>query len=471
MRNSKNEDLSEFIEEYIPKFMREGKIPGVSVAVVQNDDVIFSQGFGARDLGKSLPATPQTLYCIGSCTKSFVAMAIMQLMENGKLSVEDPVTKYLPLELGSPETPITIHHLLTHSSGIPSLGTSFIALSRGLNEDTGISWGGVTDFYRLLNHAGEEVAATPGDRFFYFNAGYRMLGHIIQNVSGERFDTYITEHILKPLGMQRSTLSKTKYQNTNDRMTPYWKKPDGSLEKACFPYPEPADNPDFSFIAAAGGILSSVSDLTKYLQVYLNEGNFNGIRLVRPESIKKMLHIHSERPPKYFGRRGYGYGWGVTADFLGQKLVAHGGSVLVSTAHLAFLPQSKVGVAMAANAAGFPYEPIVEGILAILLDKKPQNVVPALQIKEKMGMLTGTYEIYEGIKRVTITKKEGLLYLEQKDPFTDSSVPLIPQEPQGEFTTFYILSEGVKQPVTFEVHAPDDIDLYIERYRYHKVAE
>jgi len=176
----------EFIERITPDLMERGRIPGVSIAVVRDREVIYVGGFGARNVEQSLPATPDTLYGIGSCTKSFVALAIMQLVEQGKLSLDDPASEYIPLEIGRPGKFITVRHLLTHSSGIPSLGTSTIALQRGIGIDVWIPWGGVDDFYRHVNGAGEEIAADPGERFFYFNAGYRMLGHIIQEVARTR---------------------------------------------------------------------------------------------------------------------------------------------------------------------------------------------------------------------------------------------------------------------------------------------
>ena len=187
-----------FVEAIAPKAMEKGKIPGFSIAIVLDDEVIYSAGFGARNVEENLPATPDTLYGIGSVTKSFVALSIMQLVEEGKISLDDPVSKYIPLEIGREGKPITIHHLLTHSSGIPSLGTSTIALHRGIGIDMWVPWGGVDDFYRHINNAGDEVAADPGERFFYFNAGYRMLGHILQVVSGTRFDEYIEKKHPEP---------------------------------------------------------------------------------------------------------------------------------------------------------------------------------------------------------------------------------------------------------------------------------
>ncbi|MFB0543468.1 MAG: serine hydrolase, partial [Candidatus Bathyarchaeia archaeon] len=427
-----------------------------------------AEGFGLRDVEESLPATPQTLYGIGSCTKSFVALAILQLVEKGKISLDDPVNKYIPLKIGIKDKPITIHHLLTHSSGIPSLGTSTIALQRGIGVNVGIPFGSVNDFYRHINGAGEEIADAPGKRFFYFNAGYRMLGHIIQEVSKMNFDTYITEKILKPLKMNRSTLSKGEFEKDPDRMTPYRRSEEGNPIPTEFPYPDVRKNLEFSFIAAAGGIISSVTELTNYLTATINKGKFEEVELLSPELMEEMQKIHMESPPTHFGRNGYGYGWRVVEDFLGTKLVSHGGSILVSTAHLAFLPEQRVGVAMASNSAGFPYATVAQGIFATLMGKDPERVNPTLQIQRKMNMLTGTYEIYKGLSRVKVVNEGGLLYLGQEGRFSTRSVPLIPEDEKMETYRFYTLSNGAKSPVEFVVDLPEKIDLYIERNRYHK---
>ncbi|UCH57391.1 MAG: serine hydrolase [Candidatus Bathyarchaeota archaeon] len=460
--------VQNFIEEKVPAAMREAKTPGLSIAIVVEGDVVYAEGFGARDPARGLPATPDTLYGIGSCTKSFVAMAIMQLVEQGRLRLDDPVSKHVPFKIGLPGDPVTVHHLLTHSSGIPSLATSTVALHRGIGLDTGVPWGGVDDFYRLVNGAQDEIAGVPGSRFFYNNAGYRMLGHVIQEVSGEPFHEYITGKILDPLGMAKTTLVKEEYERDPDKIVPHWKKPDGSVIPTDFPYPNVPDNPEFSFIAAAGGIISSVRDLTRYLVVNMEGGRLEDRRVLSPESVAKMQTLHVERPPNLHGRYGYGYGWGITEDFLGHKMVSHGGSILVSTAHLTFIPDLKLGVAMAANSAGLAYSTIAEGVFAALMGEDPMEAVPALRIQEKMRTLKGTYEAYKGLSRLKVLSRAGLLYLEQKGPFTDALVPLIPEDDRLETNKFHILTAGVRQPVEFVVSSLSDIDLYIERYRYHK---
>ncbi len=460
--------VRKWVEHIVPMYMRDFMIPGMSVAIVKEGETIYSEGFGARDPQRNLPATPDTLYGIGSITKSFVAIAIMQLVEEGLLSVDDPVSQYIPFKLGLPGKSIKIHHFLTHSSGLPSLATSSVALHRGIGIDTGIPWGSVQDFYRLVNDAQGEIAAEPGVRFFYHNAAWRMLGHIVQELSGQPFHVYIKKMILDPLGMNRSTLKTADFNSDPNHIVPHWKKPDGTVESSWFPYPDPEDNPEFSFIAAAGGITSSVNEMTRYLDVHINKGSYEGGRLACPESFDKMHSFYSKRADNLYGELGYGYGVGITPDFHGYKMISHGGSILVSTAHMSFIPELKAGVVMMANSAAPPWGEIAEGIYCTLLGLDPFEEVPSLNVKKKLRLLSGVYKTFKGIESVEVQYKGGMLYLRSKTPFTDSLTPLIPRDSLLGLTMFYIYMDGVESPVEFQVQDKGDIDLYIERYRYHK---
>ena len=442
-------------------------MPGFSLAVVKDGETVYAEGFGSRDPQRGLPATPDTLYGIGSITKSFVAIAVMQLIEQGKLNVDDSVSKHIPFKLGLKGDPIKVHHLLTHSLGVPSLGTSTVALYRGIGADMGIPWGSVDDFYRLVNGAQDEVTFPPGEHFFYHNAAWRMLGHIVQEKSGMPFHRYIKEKVMNPLGMRRSTMNTDEFYSDPDHIVPHWKKPDGRVEPTRFPYPNPEDNPEFSFIAAAGGIASSVNEMAEYLKVQIDAGKSGG-GLISEDNFRRIQTLHVRRPEGYFGVHGYGYGLDVTPDFLGHKMLGHGGSILVSTAHMAFIPDMGAGVVMMGNSNSLPYEEITGSIFATMIGREPSEVVPSIAIKDRMSRLTGTYETYMGIEKVRVVKHGGLLYLEQKDLFTDALVPLIPDDPMMKSTAFYTLTDGVKMPIEFVVHGDGRIDLFVERYCYHR---
>jgi CubicO group peptidase (beta-lactamase class C family) len=463
-------EIAQWIEKHVPLYMERARMPGFSIAVVQDGKSIYAEGFGLRDSEKVLPATADTLYGIGSITKSFVAIGIMQLVEQGKISLDDPVSKHIPFELGLPDDPITIHHLLTHSLGIPSLATSTVAIDRGLGFDTGVPLGSAADFYRLVNGARNEIVAPPGERFFYHNAAWRMLGAIIQETTGVPFHQYLKEHVIDPLGMKRTTLSLTDFEADPDHILPHLKMGDAVVASR-FPYPNPDLNLDFSFITAAGGIVSSVNEMTSYLDSLINNGGFEGGRLASKESLETMQQLHIQRPDGYYGQYGYGYGLGVTPNFFGHKMVGHGGSIAVSTAYMAFIPDLKIGVVMMGNSSGISYSPIAESIFAILMGKDPDEVIPALVIRARMENLTGSYEVYRGLEKLKVIRRGGLLYLEVMSPRTGKTThtPLIPTDPSLGSTDFYVLRNGLKSPVEFVLRDDGNIDLFIGRYCYHRV--
>lgn len=463
---SNTEKMRVFAEKVIPEFMREGKVPGFSIAVVKKDEIVYAQGFGARDPARSLPATSETLYGIGSCSKSFVALAAMQLAEKGKIKLTDPASDYVPFKLGLKGKPITIHHLLSHSSGVPNLATSTIGLSRGVGVELGVPWGSANDFYRVVNSANAEIATDPGKRFFYSNEGFRVIGNIIQKVSGIPFHEYINEHILKPLEMKRSTFVKHEFDADPDRMVAHWKKTDGTMQPTGFPYPDVSENPDFSWTAAAGGLMAPMTELTTYLTALMNGGVHKGKRFVSEESIKEMFTPHISYSETYWGMSSYGYGWSILPNFLGEKQVNHGGSLLVATAHLALIPSLGLGVAMAANTSRPPFATIADGVFAALMGSDPY-AHPYLKLRERMRSLTGEYQIHMGLEKLRVVNKGGLLYLEQKDSFIDAQTPLIPEEQMMGNLRFYTLTEGIKVPIEL-VETGTGYDLFLERYRYHK---
>ncbi|MHB9152302.1 MAG: serine hydrolase [Spirochaetales bacterium] len=475
MQPTETQKTLQFIEQYVPEAMRETKTPGCSVALMKDEEIIYEGGFGWRDRERFLPATADTLYGIGSCTKAFVATAILLLVERGALKLEDPVGRYIPLKLcaldGASDNsaeggPITIHHLLTHSSGLPSLSTSEILLQQGLGLDTGVPLASIEDFYRWVNGAQGEISTRLGERFFYSNESYRMLGHIIQTVSGMPFHQFVSKNILEPLGMSRTTFVRSEYERDADKMRPYWAKPDGTIVPAEFPYPDVGLIPDFSFVVAAGGLISSVREMMKFLGANVPG---SAAHLLKPETLAKMQTKHINRSVSYYGENGYGYGWTITSNFLRQKMIAHGGSIEVSTAYAAFLPEKRTSVMLASNSSGMPHATITEGIFAALLGLDPFKAIPALQIKDRMKLLAGMYSSYRNAVSVRIFAKGGLLYLEQKNPFLDSVAPLVPEDDHLRNYRFYTLTEGVRQPIEFQP-GPNGIDLSIERDRYHKVG-
>ena len=462
--------IAAWLEANIPVYMERAGLPGFSIAVVQEGSTIYAEGFGSRDRERNLPATVDTLYGIGSITKSFVAIAILQLAEAGKIELDDPVGEHVPFELGSADNPITIHHLLTHSLGIPSLASSTVAISRGLGLDTGIPFGSAEDFYRFVNAATDEQVAQPGERFFYHNAAWRLLGDIVQRVSGQPFHVYVEKNVIDPLDMPRTGMNLEDFEGDPDHIVPYLRTPAGH-QPSQFPYPNPNENPGFSFLSAAGGIFSSVNEMTHYLVAHLEQGQNLENPILGQESFALMQSLQIEEGEGYYGKEGYGYGLSVTPDFFGHQMIGHGGSISVSTAYMAFVPDLDAGVVMMGNSSGMPYATIAESLFAILLGKAPEETLPAIEIRERMNRLVGTYEVYRGLDRLEVVIRRGMLYLESTSRFAPevtNSTPIIPADPSLETTMFYTMSNGLKSPVEFTTDAEGKISLIRGRYRYHK---
>jgi len=467
------QDFKDRFENLIATVMTQARIPGLSVAMVKDNQVIYLRGFGARRLRDNLPATPHTLYGIGSCTKSFTALAIMQLAEQGKLSLQTPVNKYVPIKIGSKENPITIHHLLTHSSGMPNLGSAEIAISRMYEiDEKWIPLSSFEDIIQYVNGASEEIVAKPGEKFFYFNLGYTILGEIIERVSGLKYEYYIKDKILRPLKMNRSTFLKDEFEKDSDTMTSYLVQSETDRPTA-----PPIVHPFHKFVYAAGGLLSPVSELANYLVANMNDGVFGDTRILGATSLQEMQKLHVETQMKTkahafgsHGKEGYGYGWSVWTDFLGHKLVRHGGSTAVSGALLAFVPDLKIGIAGAVN-VGMPPQLVFLSGLAFLAGKDPEKEFPFFRREKNLGMLAGLYQTYKGITKVSVVKREGLLYIEAKEKLMEMTAPLIPETEQIENLKFHIISAtGDKTPVEFVIDPSGRIDMYLEDNRFHKVT-
>ncbi len=443
-------------------------VPGLSLAVVKDGKVVYARGFGARNLKASLPATPETLYGIGSCTKSFTALAVMQLQEQGKLNVNDPVRRYLPeFKVGREESPITIHHLLSHSSGIPDLGSADVEVNRFLEGDE--KWVPLTSFDDMMtfvNGGKDMVAAEPGSKFFYLNEGYALLGRIVEKIGGMRYEDYVRERILKPLRMRRSGFPSKDLEKDSDIATSYLVQ-----RKANAFVGTPSASPLGSVAYPAGGLVSSVVELAHYLTAYTSDGVFEGTRILSSSSLKEMCKPHIDTGySTFFGKRWYGYGWRIDDNLFGHECIGHSGSVVASGADLRFVPDMNIGVAVASNngMADSVYM-IAPVVLALLMGKDPTKEIPTFEIERKMSMLTGEYESYKGIAKVSVVRKGGILFVESKEKLSEQSLALIPESDRLETLKFYTLAGGIRMPAEFAVDSSGKIDLYTERNRFHKI--
>ena len=445
------------LEAFAFEKMSKTGIPGLSIAVVNRDGVIYARGIGFRDVEKGLRATPRTSYCVGSVTKSFTALAIMQLAEKGVLSLDDPVEEYVPLKVRPFGEQVRIWHLLTHSSGIPALAYAE-ALIRNVvgDEKTWVPLASPEDVLTFMSDAEGWVECRPGERFFYLNEGYVLLGHVIEKASGMRYEEYVRESILKPLKMERSYFSREEFDADEDKATPYLIDKEGARRASTYPFG----------ISADGGLISNAMDLANYLRMFLNRGEFEGSRLISEESVKEMEEPRVKLPYELFGNEAYGYGWSITPDFLGRKLVGHSGSVLVSTAYVGYLPEEGVGIAVLANLSGYPLSHIGFYGLALALGEDPEEL-PVIKKDRLMDRLAGEYETYMGTYRVMVVRRGDFLFLEVKGRYLEESQPLVPVELGEDRALFYTLSYGRRIEAEFRVR-DGQVELIFERYKFRR---
>jgi len=461
------------LERFVQEKMGETGLPGLSLALVRQGEVVWSRGFGFRDLERGLPATSQTLFGAGSVTKSFTCLALLQLQERGLLDVEDPVERYLPLPVRPPgDEPIRLRHLMTHTSGLPALGYAEALIRHHVG--TSPRWfplSGVEDMLAFLSEAQPWFLAPPGERWFYLNEGYVLLGAVIERVSGKPYADYVREHILQPLEMTRSGFRPADVEGDPDAATPYVIDREKRRARAGYL---------FGPIQADGGLISCARDLAQYVAMFLAGGRGPaGNTLLRPELLRAMWQPRAPIPFLQRGPSGpepagsYGYGLQVTPDFLGETLVGHGGSVLVFTAYIGFVPRRGVGVALLANGAGYPLNQFGAFALALLMGANPWSV-PALRAERLLDDLTGVYETYRGTMRATVVRRGDFLVLEMQNTPQEQVALLVPEgydaaslDPQH--PRFVTLAAARWLPVEF-IRRDGEVDLIYERYRMRRVG-
>ena len=286
-------------EEYMNKVVESGTPPGMSLAVIKNDSIIYSKGFGWADEPKKIRATSKTVYHWWSCTKIATAIAILQLQEKGKLTLNDHVIRYLPFfKVKYPfETSkqVTIMNLLNHSSGLPD--PSVLTFIRWIHHDGEPSIN-QTDFIKKVLPDYSKLMFEPGDHAEYSNIGYMVLGAIIEKVTGISYEDYIRQNILKPLGMFHTDFL---YMKETEQCEAAGARPTSSLLTTLLSFIAGSYIRDvnrghiwmervYTDQTPSTGLIGSVEDAAKLVAAYLKGGKLNNQRILTKESIKTMTY-------------------------------------------------------------------------------------------------------------------------------------------------------------------------------------
>ena len=381
------------LDSYFAKRMESDNIPGMALAITDRERTIRTRTLGAADLSSGAKVTEDTLFQIGSISKSFTAVALLQLVERGKLDLHAPVTDYLPwFDIQSEYAPITLHHLMTHTAGIP-IGT----------ESTTIAEGEVW----YLREA--EASAPPGEFFHYSNTGYKALGLVLESVSGMSCQEFVRKNVIEPLGMTRTYTSITNDLRPLTATGYTWLHDDRLAGKMSTLAPA-----IWSESTSADGSISSVpEDMAKYIRMLLRRGEGPDGRIISEDSFKALTGRYIVPLDSYHGES-YGYGLNVQ-DSEGHVLIWHTGGMVGYTSAMHMDLDLGVGMIVLTNSLSGPEEisrHSVQVIRAAMEEKAlPEAVIRVhAYVPDDPGRFVGTYRGARG--SLDISVDEGLLVTE-----------------------------------------------------------
>jgi CubicO group peptidase (beta-lactamase class C family) len=325
-------------ESFVVEQMEFDGIPGLSVGFIK-DDFTWAKGFGYVDLENSVPARPESSYRLASITKTITAVAVLQLVEEGKIDIDSEIQAYVPY-FPPKKWPVTVRQLLGHLGGISHYRNNAAEGHIKEPKNTRQSLAIFQDF---------DLVAEPGTRYNYSSYGFNLLGAAIEGASGLSYGKYIKKHIFEPLGMEESRLDNPRDLISN-RVRGY-QFINGELKNSEFV--------DISSRFAAGGVRSTVVDLLKYAQ-----GIMEG-KLLKEATYKKMFSSMALRNGVFTW---YGMGWGVQ-PWASHFAVSHSGSQPETRTHLLIFPAEKFAVAIASNLEGANLMPYVRRLIELVLDE------------------------------------------------------------------------------------------------------
>jgi CubicO group peptidase (beta-lactamase class C family) len=349
------------IDSYVEAQQRDLGIPGLALGIVKGDQIVHLKGFGVADpSGRAV--TAQTPFMIGSVTKSFTALAIMQLVEQGKVELDAPIQRYLPwfrVADATASAQITVRHLLNQTSGLSRATGNQFQASRDMHPDA------LEQQARWLSTA--RLAQPVGAGFQYSNANWWPLGMMIQTVSGQPYDAYIQQHILAPLEMRRSFTAVADAQAqgmaTGYR---YW--------FGRYLPTDPAESGHYRGMLPQGGVISSAEDMAHYLIAHLNQGRYNGKAILSPAGMAEV-----QRPAIPLGSADTFYAMGLDVGPIdGVPTISHDGSMFNFHANMVLIPEGHWGIMLLENAENLPDEfgpqrlqGIAAGVTNLLIGRQP----------------------------------------------------------------------------------------------------
>jgi len=403
-------DPLEGLDSYIEQELERWKVPGVSVAIVKDQEVVYAKGFGVRHLEEGGEVDADTLFGIGSCTKAFTATAMGLLVQDGKISWDDPVLRHMPeFQMYDPlvTRKITIRDLLCHRGGLGTFQGDLMAFNSVYDR---------VEAMRRIRFI--EPAYDFRDGFGYSNLMFLTAGQIIPRVTDNSWDEFIDRRFFTPLGMDRSNTTLGELEASENVAIPHGLR-DG--EVATIPH-DSVDN-----MAPAGSINSSANDMAKWLLLQTGNGSFAGEQIVdpavisetrKPHNLQQVSHRAKELNPwTHFSA--YGLGWGLS-DYRGRLVVAHTGGLNGMTASVAILPEENLGIVVLTN-----YD--LHGLRASVVN----HVIDAYLGAEPHDWAQIYFEMVERI----LGAREGAKAQREEARIKDTTPSLAPEAYVGRYTS------------------------------------
>ena len=324
-------EVEAFLDAFFIKEIKELQIPGLVFTLVKDGKIFLAKGYGVSDLAKQTPVIPdKTVFRVGSISKIFTATGAMQLYEQGLIKLDEDVNHYLKrfkIADTFPQ-PITMAHLLTHSSGIGELVYGQHTFNEAEFQPLG----------KYLSRRMPPRVLPPGEVFMYSDHGMSLAGFIIEEIAGVPFESYMQQNVLKPLGMERSTFSQPLPAGLKPDMATGYKFKNGQN----VPY-----QPDFCFTSPAATLYSTAADMARFMIAHLQDGRFGDARILNEATAREMRQRHFAYHPKLRGRA-YGFS---ESDIIidGQRAIFHDGAMPGFNSRLILIPNRNVGLLVCWN--------------------------------------------------------------------------------------------------------------------------
>jgi CubicO group peptidase (beta-lactamase class C family) len=380
------QDIPAKADQYLSTWAAQGRFSG-TVLLAKDNKILLRKSYGMANYELNVPNTTDTVYRIGSITKLFTGLSILQLEEKGLLNVTDPASKYVP-ELPAEWNAITIHLLLCHKSGIPDFTSakSYSELDNPRHVENA-----------LQEFASKPLLAKPGEVFRYSNPDYILLGRIIEKVSGKTYEDYLTENILRPAGMTHTVVDHSAAVVPNRASGYRW---DGETVVNAA-YGDPA------YGAAAGAVRSTVDDMYRFDRALKSGKLFSAAITAKAWT----GYGHWTAPPPFPLEAEYGYGWMLGQD-LGHPYVGHGGWVNGFVSQFTRYPQDDAVLIVLWNFETSNNMPLTQDLAAILFGQKYEIPVARPIVhpsQETLARYVGHYTV--GPLSLDVTRHDGKLYV------------------------------------------------------------